>query len=251
MSRSTKAVVTFSTILIIVSSLYFVTMRKISIVDKIRPTEEEPLQVTYINSDVSLDPTSKFWNSIEAVKIHLLPQAARIPYGTEERDIWVKGAYNEHEIGFYIEIEDETEDNGITSKPDASAILFTLGDSPATAQMMGHNSQSNIWHWLSGQDSALYSDGNDNKQIIRELIAVGPGTQNPMAVQNVTGKGEYKENKWRVVLKRNLKSQQRNEIEIKPGSKLKISFATWDGSRNESFSKKSISILRDLKLEGN
>jgi DMSO reductase family type II enzyme heme b subunit len=103
--------------------------------------------------------------------------------------------------------------------------------------MMGYASKANIWHWLADRDT------------VREMKASGPGTQTPLKDQNVKGKGEYRDGKWKVMFKRSLKSMQDEEFEIIPDLEYKIAFALWNGSKMESFARKSISILAYLKFE--
>ncbi|MCP2605158.1 ethylbenzene dehydrogenase-related protein, partial [Candidatus Aminicenantes bacterium AH-873-B07] len=174
---------------------------------------------------------------------------ARIPYGTDERDIFVRAAYNDSEVVFILEYEDSTKNVGGFVNPDAAAILFVKKNSPETKQMMGYGAKANIWHWLADRNFQKYKQGKKYINVVRELIAQGPGTQIEMTVQNVKGKGIYKNGKWKIVFKRELKSKYEDEFELGPGIPFEIAFAQWEGQKMESFSKKSISILRTLIWE--
>ncbi len=207
------------------------------------------LTVIRVDHELGLDVDASFWGEIEPEKIKLYPQAARSPYGNVERELWVRLAYNDHEVAFLLEFEDDTEDLGAPVDPDACAILFAEGNAPATAQMMGYGSTANIWQWLADKNTRRYKDGDISIVPVRELIAHGPGTQTPLEKQNVDAKGEYREGKWEVVFKRNLESNQDGELEFRPGSTMTTAFALWNGSRMELFSRKSIAILRILNWE--
>jgi DMSO reductase family type II enzyme heme b subunit len=248
MRGSVKTVVTFALPLLALGSLYFIVIRGLSQRQSPVPEEEEPLTVSSTDQYIPLDPGAEYWTEIEPMMIQLYPQAARVPYGTEKRVIWVRGVHGDGEIALHIEFEDDTRDWGDESTPDACAVMFTPGDTPATGQMMGHGSGANIWHWL-----ALPADGEAGEaggmQQVRELIAAGPATQTPMQNQNVMAKGEYRDGKWLVVFKRPLASSEDGELDLLPGSDRKVSFAVWDGSAMESLSRKSIAILRPLNLE--
>lgn len=248
MRGSVKTVLTFALPLLTLGSLYFIVIRGMSQRQFPVPEEEEPLSVSYTDQDIPLDPGAEYWTGIEPMRIQLYPQAARVPYGTQKRVIWVRGVYDDNEIALHLEFEDDTEDWGDQPTPDACAIMFTPGDAPATSQMMGHGSGANIWHWLAeGADSVVRQ--SQTTQQVRELIATGPATQTPMESQSVVARGEYQDGKWRVVFERPLESRQDGELELSPGSYRKISFAVWDGSAMESLSRKSIAILRTLRLE--
>jgi DMSO reductase family type II enzyme heme b subunit len=207
------------------------------------------ITVHRIYGEIPLDPETEIWNSLKPEKVHLQPQTARVPYGNEEREMLVRAVYNEEEIAFLLEYRDTTVNWGLPANPDGCAILFVPGDSPATAQMMGFNSTANIWHWLADRNYKRYREGDTTVNVIRELIAHGPGTQTPMTQQLVEGKGEYTGDGWRVVIKRRLKKIQPDELDLVPGEEFKVAFAIWDGQLVESFSRKSISILRKLVWE--
>ncbi len=247
MKNSYKAIFKFSSILLIVCLLYFIIVYIKGYKKTTVQFEYESLQVGYTNLDISLDIDDDFWKEIEAVKIHLFPQAARVPYGLEERDIWVRGIFNDLEIAFLLEFEDTTRNTALLEKSDACAIMFIPTKSVATAQMMGHASEANIWHWLAYRDVLKKAEERDSIPAVRELIAMGPGTQNPMKVEEVEGKGEFYNGRWRVIMKRQLETQQDGKLTFNEGQ-LKIAFAVWDGAKQESFGIKSISILRNLYL---
>jgi len=244
-----KTVLTFALLLLALGSVYFVLMRGLSQRQSPPPEEEEPLAVRYTGSDIPLDPGGEYWTSIEPTKIQLYPQVARVPFGTEKRVIWVRGVYSDGEIALHLQFDDATENRGDQSTSDACAIMFTPADTPATGQMMGHGSGANIWHWLAGGGRSSDEQETETTQQVRELIASGPATQTPMEHQNVVANGEYHDGKWMVVFKRPLESRQDGELALRPGVDSKVSFAVWDGALMESFSRKSIAILRTLRLE--
>lgn len=211
--------------------------------------KEDPFVVKYLAKEFVLEPGAEFWKDIKPVRVHLYPQSARVPHGTLERELLVRAAHNGREIAFLLEFKDGTEDRGAPVNPDACAILFVPNPAPATAQMMGYASKANVWQWLADRDAERFQRGDESIKAVRELIASGPGTQTPLKDQNVDGKGQYRDGMWSVVFKRPLKSQQEGEFEFEPGVDKKIAFALWDGTRMESFSRKSIAILRTLRLE--
>ncbi len=235
--------------LLFLGAAFFVVMYSLTRDRLVGVTEEEPLRIRYTTSDLPLDPLAEYWTGTTAMRIHLWPQNARVPYGTEERDIWVRGTYNDREIALQVEVEDDTENRDVAPKPDACAVFIEPAESPPTGQMMGQDGSGNIWHWRADWDTEQHRNASDSVKAVAELITSGPGTQTPLASQNVVAKGEYRDGKWHVVFKRSLSAQQEGAVGLAPGSDPLISFAVWDGAKTESFAAKSIAIMRPLILE--
>lgn len=249
MRRTTKAVVIFSIVLLLLGALYFVVMYAITRERLVGVTEEPPVVVHATESELPLDPRAPFWDRVEPMTIHLWPQNARVPYGKEERDVRVRSAYNDRHIAFLLEFADATEDRDAAKIPDACAVFLGPADSPPAAQMMGQDASGNIWQWLADRDKAEHMEGSDSVQAVRELITAGPGTQSPADSQTVAGRGEYGDGRWRVVFKRALVDAQEGGLALEPGGSYVVSFAVWDGAKMEAFASKSISILTSLILE--
>jgi DMSO reductase family type II enzyme heme b subunit len=248
MRGSTKAVLTFSVTLLLLGVGYFLVVYSVTRDQLVGVTKPEPLVVGYTSSTLPIDPFAEFWTTIEPMQIHLWPQNARLPYGREERDILVRGAFNDVDVSLLVEFEDETENRDTSSTPDACAVFLGPEDSPPAAQMMGQDATGNLWHWLADRDTEQYVNGVDSLHAVLELITVGPGTQTPLPDQTVMGKGDYRDGKWRVVFKRSLSNQQEGGLELSLGSTSLISFAVWDGAQMEAFAMKSISIVQPLVL---
>ncbi|MDP2956900.1 MAG: hypothetical protein Q8N53_10815 [Longimicrobiales bacterium] len=245
---SVGVVLRFTAPLLLVGVLYFVAMYGMR-----RPRMESiatpgPFLIAYATEELSSDPSSDHWRSVVPVTIRLFPQAVRAPFGTVEREVLLRGAYNDREIAFLLEFEDTTGGSGASHAPDGCAVMLTPGAPPATAQMMGHGGNANIWHWVSDTAAEASDASSLANQGVRALIATGPGTQAPMAVQTLEGRGEYARGRWSVVLKRQRESLQAGELEVAPAAALSVTVAVWDGARAESLSAKSISILRPLRL---
>lgn len=250
-SSSVRAVLKFGAALVLVSVVYFAVMYTMSRPRLDSVTTLEPLVAEYTTDTLSLDPAADHWRAIEPVSIRLLPQAARAPFGTEEREILLRAVYNDREIAFLIEYADDTEDRSGSLRPDACAVMLTPEPGPATAQMMGHGGTANIWHWVADTgvgDSASVASGTSTGQIVRDLLATGPGTQAELGLRTVEARGTYAQGRWSVVFKRLRASSQTDELEVTPTGPMSVSFAVWDGSRGESLSAKSISVLRPLHL---
>ena len=251
MKSSHKVALTFSIPLLLFGIVFFVLMRSVTQDRLVGVTEEQPFSIRHTDSEISLDHLDEFWAGFDPTTVHLWPQNARVPYGTEERDIVVRGVYNDHEIAFLIEFDDETENRDGPTNRDACAVFFGPLDSPATAQMMAHGATGNIWHWVADLDAESRQRGGDSTQAVLELFTTGPGTQQPLERQTVAGRGEHGDGKWFVVLKRSTGNLQDDALSLMPETDLIISFAVWDGAKVEALALKSISIVTNLIFEPN
>jgi len=251
MKSSYKVALTFSIPLLLFAVVFFLLLRGLTRDQLVGVTEEPPFSMTYTDSEIPLDNSDDFWSGIPPTNVHLWPQNARVPYGTEERDIRVRGVYNDREIAFLVEFDDETENREGPLNRDACAVLFGPSGSPATAQMMGHGGTGNIWHWVADQDTESQQDGGDSTFAVLELFTTGPGTQTPLALQTVAGRGEHSDGRWTVVLKRSLESLQVDALPLTPESELLVAFGAWDGQKVEALARKSISIMTNLVFERN
>ena len=249
MKSSPKVALTFSIPLLLFCVIFFLLMRGVTRDQLVGVTEEPPVSMRHTDSEIPLDPSAEFWTSIPSTAVHLWPQNVRVPYGTEERDIVVRGVYNNRDVAFRIEYEDDTENREGPLNRDACAVFFGPSDSPATAQMMGHGGTGNIWHWVADQDAETQRGENDPTFAVLELFTTGPGTQTPLAMQTVAGRGEHRDGRWLIVLKRSLESLQEDAMTLSPESDLFISFGTWDGQKVEALARKSISIMTNLVFE--
>ena len=103
----------------------------------------------------------------------------------------------------------------------------------------------NLWLWKADLEEAgqpSIEDGN----------AAGyrqPLKAQPTESQNVKGKGIWKEGSWRVVMKRPLKTEDKNDIQFEKGKFVPFSLNTWDGSNGEHNLLMSLSTWNYVVME--
>ncbi len=134
---------------------------------------------------------------------------------------------------------------------DAVQIQFPVKPSEGTEKphfFLGDPSHPvNLWYWMS--------DKNEDPQAnpVQELNANGykePAKVQAPDSQNVQGKGQFKDGRWRVVMKRALTTKDtNNDIMFKQGKLTPIAFNVWDGSNGETGLQRSISSWSFLLLE--
>jgi mono/diheme cytochrome c family protein len=85
---------------------------------------------------------------------------------------------------------------------------------------------------------------------VEDLRAEGFGTlrARPMPDQAVAGQGIWDVGTYRVVLRRALKPSGADSVRLRPGRRVPVAFAVWDGAAGDRDGKKSVTIWQDLRL---
>jgi DMSO reductase family type II enzyme heme b subunit len=79
------------------------------------------------------------------------------------------------------------------------------------------------------------------KEIVEELSSMGPGTITTMNAEHTSGDADWEKGEWKVLFRRPLKGSAPGSVEFKPGEKMPVSFAVWEGSRLEVGGRKAVS----------
>jgi DMSO reductase family type II enzyme heme b subunit len=77
----------------------------------------------------------------------------------------------------------------------------------------------------------------------------GSTTMRPRVSQVVNAKGAWQNERWTVTLRRPLEMSAEGGLVLKPGEKLSVAFALWDGAARDRNGQKLVSIWHDLRLE--
>ena len=59
-----------------------------------------------------------------------------------------------------------------------------------------------------------------------------------MNIENTSGEAEWKNGEWIVVFRRPLAVDDPGSVRFKPGEKMPVAFAVWEGGRKESAGEK-------------
>jgi hypothetical protein len=108
--------------------------------------------------------------------------------------------------------------------------------------------------FLSGRATGNLFSSEHRPSVIEDINAVGFGTleHQPLASQSVQGTGCWNswngDNKWRVIFKRSLDSNEAKDVKFSKGSTVPISFAIWDGAREDRDGIKFVSTWFRLKM---
>lgn len=255
--------------------------------DTLQKAEHElDLHTKKTDKPILMDPDEAIWSEVPANEVHLMPLSAR---SNPINRIRVQSLMNDQEIAIRLEWNDETANQSSSRHEDfkdAVAVEFALGD--VILHEHGHNEPFfgmgnrgkvvNIWQWradwqqeiaikkkleratqdmdldvmiFGGETNPVDSLNPFREVPVEELNAEGFGTltPQPLTKQNVSGNGIWKEGKWRVVLKRTVKSTNKWDVDfVDNKGALLIAFAVWDGAHSDRNGRKTISMWQRLNL---
>ncbi|HHT9128347.1 MAG TPA: ethylbenzene dehydrogenase-related protein [Candidatus Wujingus californicus] len=218
------------------------------------------VKVKLIEGDLPAEPNDENWNKALAMEIPLAGQILASPrhWAPSVDAVMVRAIYNNDEIAFLVEWDDSTNKQEEVFRDSVSLQFptkipeslkkpyFAMGD-PSGAV--------NLWswkaYWNEGFGTVLEATETEPGEI-SELNAKGFKniTKQAKESQNVTGKGAYHNGRWKVVMKRKLKTEDAKvDIQFEIGKLIPIAFAIWDGSNSDFGGQKSVSSWYYVVLE--
>ena len=148
--------------------------------------------------------------------------------------IKVQVARTEDGVFFRLQWKDKTAETKIQKLDgflDGVAIQFAVDRDRATSPIMGGEDKLvNIWYW-----SAATNKGHN-------LGANGFGTLTPLATQDVTATGKYRNGTWTVIFYRPVKSTETQAVKFEGTGEWPVSFAVWDGANMERDGLKAVNV---------
>ncbi|MBI5184139.1 MAG: hypothetical protein HZA01_00185 [Nitrospinae bacterium] len=228
------------------------------------------------NREIPLDPFNmEFWGGVPGTDLLLEMQKVVRPMGGGTiHELRVQAVHNATSIAFLLEWKDDTPDwENLLLYADAAAVEFPSDGGEEGSAFMGDAAHMvNIWHWKADwqrnmqggfqdtrsafpsmfsnystgdlMDNVAEAVGNPNSSRIQTspvaaFLAKGFGTLTFNSYQNVRGRGDYRDGKWRVVFLRGLETPSKIEAQFKKGVKNFAAFAVWDGKHRERNGMKS------------
>ena len=240
--------------------------------------ERAVLKAPFIDKDIDFRGATSLdaWEGIDPKEIKLFYQLMVLPWPKDSvPSVTVKAFHNKKDIYFYLSYKDDTLDeiHGGSTFPDASAIMFPLGeDVPNSTLMMGFMGRSNIWQWKANLDREFWSGkkpeartytdyyypfeenetltvmGLEHASAVNDIIATGIATLTRKNVSLVEGRGFWIDGTWHVMFRRSLTaSDPEVDAAFTPGETYSIAFAVWDGASGDRGGRKSISDFVSLE----
>lgn len=223
------------------------------------------------------DPMDEMWERMDTVRVPLnplWPEPDPIPA------VAVRAVHDGVQIAVLCQWRD-TIANGapirVQDFQDAIALQFALNGKPPFLGMGDGKNPVNIWQWKAGWQmeggqalpdmESVYASMHTDVQLqtnvlyrtaeaagnllarriqsspVEDAVARGFGTleSQPLAGQNVNGKGAWRDGHWNVIFVRELKSNDREDVKLAAGKSAPVAFAVWDGANRDRNGRKVIS----------
>jgi DMSO reductase family type II enzyme heme b subunit len=233
------------------------------------------LEVKKISGSLPTSPNDPIWSSNKVSKptvAMLGPQLIANPQwpNPATQEVRVQAARTSDEIAILIEWNDSSHKKNISHSDmytDQAALMFPMNDTeeapPITMGADGY--PMNIWQWkeilekpdkknlfsgpgpLSRPDQTNQKmDMDQKKSPVEDLNAEGFSTLTQQDQQDVKGKGNWANGKWRTLFHRKIKSSDENDAKISRGKLMAI--AIWNGANRERNGQKGLSKWLFLKF---
>jgi mono/diheme cytochrome c family protein len=234
-------------------------------VKKLPSDPMDPAWEKFDNVRVPLNPLWPEPYPISAVAITALHDGKRIAILAQWKDAVLNGAP--------IRVQDFQ---------DGMAMQFSLKGTIPFLGMGDANNPVNLWYWRAGWQQEIDSQRPDmesayaslhvdtyftnsyrtaqaagnilaqpQKSPVEDANAHGFGTlkSQPIASQNVQGKGVWRDGFWSVVFLRELKSKDADDVKFAVREPIPVAFAVWNGEQRDRNGRKVISNWYKLILE--
>ncbi len=245
-------------------------------------TDHRVLRVAQIEGDTPDDPESEIWAAAEAMDVRLTGQVVAAPrwQNPSIELVTVRAVHNDQDIAFLIQWEDPFQDvvhddesdfdpqditkvgaynsyvqahdmvpRQLETFRDAIALQFPV--KPSTGTKRPHffrGDASNPVHlWMWGADHASNGDRPASEAVARGWKQA-PKIQDDEQ-QQIAARGVWTEGRWKVVMKRPLLTDDRNDVQFVKGAFIPLALNAWDGSNGEHGLIMSLSSWYDVILE--
>jgi DMSO reductase family type II enzyme heme b subunit len=252
-------------------------------VNEILGPADNLIKVEKLKRQVPTEPFDPFWEELDPVRVPVNPLWPE-PYTIHA--ILVRAVQDNNQIAFLLQWRDATLNGAplrVHDFQDAVAMQFSMTATPGFLGMGDSDHPVNLWQWKSGWQQEIdgrpvemlaaypamhvdfYSETNSlfrtafaaNNLLsktptspIEDANARGFSTlrSQPPQSQNVRGKGIWRDGFWSVVFIRNLRSQDKDDIQFTGKDSIPIAFAVWDGEQRDRGARKEISNWYRLTL---
>ena len=164
--------------------------------------------------------------------------------------VTAKSFYNENEVAFLFTWDDRTktlpkeDDETGETVEDAIAIQFPVKvpkgpTDPKPYFIWGGRRPVYLWQWKIAEPDK-----------ITEMNAKGIDSASVQALQSqIECEGVYEDGRYRLWVKRSLKTDDKNDLKFEPGVFIPIAFSAWDGDNGDVKTKRAISTWYTFVLD--
>lgn len=231
------------------------------------------------------DPADPAWDRLDPIRVPMNPLW---PTPDPLPSLAVRALHDGRQVAILVQWRDPIVNGApvrVQDFQDAVAIQFSSNGTTPFLGMGDADNPVNIWQWKAGwqqetegtrpdvntvyasmqsdvyfETRALYrtaeAAGNlfalqQRRSPIEDSNARGFGTlkAQPLAGQNVNGKGIWRDEHWSVLFVRTLNSADVDDVKLSPESGVPVAFAIWQGQYRDRNGKKVISNWYQFQLE--
>jgi complex iron-sulfur molybdoenzyme family reductase subunit gamma len=251
----------------------------------VNPAASQNLALTAFaaGDDPGINPDADAWSHVPWVQVPLTAQAGSYAAGGGSIPVvTAKALHYQDKVYLRVEWQDATKDEStakVESFADAVAVEFPARSAATVPSLcMGQaDAGVNIWQWRADSQAGIKDpvdiyagaaiDGYPSKEMLFYTAraagnpyadpALGPvqtlvshtfGTLSKANVQDVQGKGVYKDGKWAVVFERQFSGGDVDQASFNGGTVTDMAFAIWNGSEGDRNGRKSVSQFVKLSL---
>lgn len=261
---------------------YVQSLRRTDVaVNDLLTPEDGAIRVKRVAS-IPSDPMDNTWESLDPVRVPLNP------LWPEPRQIYavaVSAQTDGKRLAVLLQWRDDLPQNTavrVQDFQDAAALQFSVSGKYGFLGMGDKDNPVNLWQWKAGWQaeaegyppdmreaynsmhvdawtftnfSTATAAGNvisqPHKSPVEDANARGFGsfTSQPLAQQNVQGRGIWHDGFWNVLFIRDLKSKDADDVKFEPGKSTPVAFAIWNGEQHDRNGRKMISNWYQLLFE--
>jgi DMSO reductase family type II enzyme heme b subunit len=230
------------------------------------------------------DPMDNYWESLDPVRVPLNPLW---PEQHQIYAVAVAAVTDGKRLAVLLQWRDELPQNSairVQDFQDAAALQFSMTGNYGFLGMGDAKNPVNLWQWKAGWQAEAEGHAPDvheaynsmhvdtyfqedrhfatavsaknvisqpHKSPIEDANARGFGSfkSQPLAEQNVQGKGVWHDGFWNVVFIRDLKSKDADDVKFARGKSVPVAFAIWNGEQHDRNGRKMVSNWYQLILD--
>lgn len=233
---------------------------------------------------VPASPLEAFWDSVEPVRVPLNPLW---PEPNQVYAVAVSAVTDGSQLAVLLQWRDDLPQHRairVQDFQDAAAVQFSLTSQYGFLGMGDKDNPVNIWQWKAGWQleakgdvpemrdvyqtmhvdtyfqperhfATAVSAGNvlsqPHKSPVEDANARGFGSfqSQPMDQQNVAGQGLWHAGFWNVILFRDLRTRDPQDVQFAAGQPVPVAFAIWNGEQGDRNGRKMVSNWYQLILD--
>jgi len=262
---------------------YVQSLRRTDVaVNDLLAPEDSAIRVQKV-AKLPTNPMDNDWESRDPVRVPLNPLW---PEPNQVYAVAVGAVTDGKQLAVLLQWRDELPQNTairVQDFQDGAALQFSLSGKYGFLGMGDKDNPVNLWQWKAGWQaeaegqgppdmdtvypsmhvdawtftnfSTAISAGNvisqPHKSPVEDANAAGFGSfkSQPIAQQNVTGKGVWHDGFWNVVFVRDLKSKDADDVKFVTGQPVPVAFAIWNGEQHDRNGRKMVSNWYQLILD--